>query len=84
MKKQFTLNLGSLAMDYVASNESIEGIKPILVVDVNLSNQEHGEDRLHHLSVLLAVPKEIREAASSSNPLVYIYNGKDFEDGFDD
>ena len=76
--------MGLEEIDYVASNESIPDVKPILVVDANLSSNEIGEDRLLHLSVLLAVPKEVREAANHSRPVIYIYNGKDFKDGFID
>lgn len=84
MKKYFTLNMGLEEIDYVASNESIPDVKPILVVDANLSANEVGEDRLLHLSVLLAVPKEVLDAAKNTHPVIYIYNGKDFKDGFID
>lgn len=81
MKKLFTINLGLEEFDYVASNESVVDVKPILVVDGKLSANELGEDRLHHLSVLNAVPQEVRDAVTSSHPVIYIYNAKDFPNG---
>lgn len=84
MKKSFTINLGLEVFDYVASNDSVPDVKPILVIDGKLSEQEVGEDRLHHLSVLSAVPQEIRDGVRPSRPVIYIYNGKDFPNGFID
>lgn len=84
MKKQFTLNLGAVEIDYVATNEPIDGIDPILVIDKDLDNQETNTDKLHHVSVLLAVPLEVRAAATIEQPLIYIYNGKDLTDGLND
>lgn len=81
MKKQFTLNMGMVTLDYVASNEIIAGFKTIMAVDSNLSSDQSGEDTLHQLSVLSAVPTEVREACTSEQPIINIYNGKDFKDG---
>lgn len=81
MKKSFTLNMGLTEVEYVASNEAIVDVKPILMVDANLSADEAGESQLLHLSVLSAVPKEVREAAKDFPPVIYIYNGKDIKDG---
>ena len=52
-----------------------------MAVDSNLSSDQSGEDTLHQLSVLSAVPTEVREACTSEQPIIYIYNGKDFKDG---
>lgn len=84
MKKQFTLNLGLDTIDYVASNEVIPGFKTIMTVDSQLSSESIGEDTLHQLSVLSAVPIEVRDASTSAQPIIYIYNGKDFKDGLID
>lgn len=81
MIKQFTFNLGLEEIDYIASNEAVKDVKAIMVVDGKLSSNEVGEDKLHHLSVLSAVPKEVRDAVSHSHPVIYIYNGKDFPNG---
>ena len=84
MKKQFTLNLGLVTIDYVASNEVIPGFKTIMTVDSQLSSESSGGDTLHQLSVLSAVPKDVRDASTSTQPIIYIYNGKDFKDGLID
>ena len=84
MKKVFTLNMGLVEIDYVASNELVKGIKPILVVNKDMSLNQASDEQLHHASILLAVPKEVREAATDEQPLIYIYNRKGFNHGSND
>lgn len=84
MKKVFTLNMGLVEVDYVASNELVKGIKPILVINKDMPLSQSNDEKLHHASILLAVPKEVREAATDEQPLIYIYNRKGFNHGFDD
>lgn len=84
MKKTFTINLGSVPMDYIASNEPIGNVKPILVLDNNVPPSAVDKDSLLHATILAAVTKELRNVTSEIHPLIYIYNAKDFPNGFND